>query len=473
MPNADVDLALAAPPDELVRRLSRLPEDQWFERKSARIEPRKLAETLVAMANADGGRVIVGLHNGVAEDVSSRLNDLLQTSKDHTEPAVWARWREVESETESGRAATLLLLDIEPSDRMHYTRDGRCFLRVGDENRRLTTHEQRELEYDKGSAKFETSRVAGASTDDLDGALLANYSRRIGSTDPFGVLEDRTLSRPPDQLTASAVLLFAERPQRYFPNAFVRVSRFKGTVREAGRQLNLIEDVRCEGPIPRVITAARDAIRRLQPKRWALTDMGEFGEVATVPEDAWLEGLVNAVVHRSYSLEGDHIHVDIFDNRIEIFSPGRFPHIVELADPTSIRRYARNPRIVRVCFDLKLCQEMGEGIRRIFGEMRRAMLQDPLYRQDMSGVTLTLASAPMNAELDRRFPRGIREIVQALRSNKRMSTADLVDVVGLSRPAVRARLDALRDAGIVEWYGKSPKDPRAYWYLTDEHTPPV
>jgi ATP-dependent DNA helicase RecG len=71
-----------------------------------------------------------------------------------------------------------------------------------------------------------------------------------------------------------------------------------------------------------------------------------------MPRDVWLEGLVNAVLHRSYSMAGDHVRVETFPNRIEIENPGRFPGLADPAAPLSISRYARNSRIVRVCSDL-------------------------------------------------------------------------------------------------------------------------
>jgi ATP-dependent DNA helicase RecG len=70
---------------------------------------------------------------------------------------------------------------------------------------------------------------------------------------------------------------------------------------------------------------AQKAISEHQPRRRALSGTGRFENVPLVPEDAWLEGVVNAAVHRSYSLAGDHIRVEIFDDRMEIESPGRSP----------------------------------------------------------------------------------------------------------------------------------------------------
>ncbi len=77
-----------------------------------------------------------------------------------------------------------------------------------------------------------------------------------------------------------------------------------------------------------------------------------------------MEGLVNAAIHRSYNIGGDHIPVDIFDDRIKVESPGPFPDLVDPRAPRDVTRFARNPRTARVCADLRFGQELGEGIRR-------------------------------------------------------------------------------------------------------------
>jgi ATP-dependent DNA helicase RecG len=227
----------------------------------------------------------------------------------------------------------------------------------------------------------------------------------------------------------------------------------------------LLTDVRCEGPIPALLLQAREEIFRHIPTRQALTATGRFEAVGLVPQDAWLEGLVNAVIHRSYSMMGDHIRVEIFDDRIEIESPGRFPGLVDPTDPLTITRFARNPRIARVCADLRFGQELGEGIRRMFEEMRLAGLADPVYRQTAGSVRLTLMSTPVDRHLEDRLPGGARSLVRHVREAGRLSTGELVELSGLSRPVVIRRLKGLQDAGILDWVGNSAHDPRAYWRL--------
>jgi ATP-dependent DNA helicase RecG len=203
----------------------------------------------------------------------------------------------------------------------------------------------------------------------------------------------------------------------------------------------------------------------VQPTRRALGREGRFEDVALVPEDAWLEGVVNAVVHRSYSLAGDHIRVEVFDDRIEITSPGRFPGIVDLRDPLSAPRFARNPRVARVCADLDFGQELGEGIRRIFEEMRLAGLEDPVYLQTEASVRLILSGEPMERQLDARLSPDARAVTAALRDSSRLSTGEVAELLGRSRPVAIRVLKSLESAEIVRWVGHSPKDPRAHWEL--------
>ena len=189
----------------------------------------------------------------------------------------------------------------------------------------------------------------------------------------------RNLLTRSGEITNAAYLVFGQRPQDVFPQAYVRVIRYLSAERGTGARFALEEgaDRRVEGPIPRCVVDATAIIDELLPRRRHLASSGRFEATPIVPRDAWLEGLVNALIHRSYSMAGDHIRVEIFPNRIEIESPGRFPGLPGPARPSQITRFARNPRIARVCADLRIGQELGEGIKRIFDEMRFAGLLNP------------------------------------------------------------------------------------------------
>lgn len=266
-------------------------------------------------------------------------------------------------------------------------------------------------------------------------------------------------------LTVGGLLLFGREPGRELPEAFVRVVRYRGRDRGTGARQQIAEDIRIEGAVPYQLMEARTVISEHQPRRRALSHEGRFESIPLVPEDAWLEGVVNAAVHRSYSLAGDHIRVEIFDDRMEIESPGRFPGLVDPSNPQDAPRVARNPRIARVCADQSFGQELGEGIRRMFEEMRLAGLGDPLYEQTQASVRLTLSGEPVNRELDARLPRGARAIMSALRDGGPLSTGEVAARIGVSRVTAKNRLDQLSEAGLIVWTGNSPRDPRASWSL--------
>src|SRR5262249_62288693 len=125
--------------------------------------------------------------------------------------------------------------------------------------------------------------------------------------------------------------------------------------------------------------------------------------------------------------------------RVERQPPARFPAPAAPANPLEISRFARNPRIARVCADLQIGQELGEGIKRIFEEMRRVGLTDPVYRQTGGSVRLVLTAVPrLDPRVARRLPQGSQKVLDALRGAQRpLSTGDIAEALDLSRPAAK------------------------------------
>lgn len=362
----------------------------------------------------------------------------------------------------------MLVLQVEASDRVHATHREEVYLRVGDETRKLSFVQRQELLYDKGQTHFEGTVTRGVEQNDLDPSLLRAYADAVAHPDPTRLLTARGLLDRYGSPTVGALLLFGEHPQTWLPQASVRVLRYRGRERGSGANQQLLADHRIDGPIPRQLAEARERIRELLPSRRALVGSGRFQQVGLIPEDAWLEGLVNAVVHRSYSVSGDHIRIEIFDDRVAIENPGRFPGLADPSDPLRVTRFARNPRVARVCSDLDFGQELGEGIRRMFEEMRLAGLASPAYRQTSGSTRLKLVSTPVDRALEERLPKGSRELVRLIREAGWVSTGELTAATRRSRPVVIRQLKALRTAGIVDWTGHGPKDPRAFWSLRVE-----
>lgn len=474
MPSNRASSALDAPVANRGKLLATVEEDQWFDRKSNRIKPAKLAESIAAFAHAEGGMVVVGISSGLVEgvdDVPTIVNDLRQASMDFLRPQVPVRVREVDCLNQHSLPDHLLVFEIEPSEFVHETVSGECFLRVGDENRRLSFSQRQELEFDRGMAAYEAQRLADRTFESLNPGLVESYRKAAGATqDARRLLAARGLLVGDFEPTVGCYLLFADQPQDLFPNAYVRVLRYLGNTRESGSRQALAADgdFRLEGPLPQQIHAAAELIDRQMPRRRALGADGLFDEQQIVPREAWLEALVNAVVHRSYSMGGDHVRFEIFDDRVEVTSPGLFPGLADLTRPLEAVRYARNPRIARVCFDLRITQELGEGIRRIFDEMRANGLADPVYEQGSGHVRVTLISrARIGERLMAQLPARGRDVLASLRGEGRaMRTGEVQSATGLSRPTVIKYLTLLQDAGLVEWSGANSSDKTATWRST-------
>ncbi|TAM66869.1 MAG: ATP-binding protein [Microbacteriaceae bacterium] len=178
-----IDVALASGSDALAGRLLELPESQWFDRKSARIEPRKLAETIVAFANADGGTIVVGLSGGKVEGVDSdpkRLNALMQANVDFTDPTVPTQSRLYECVRADGGSDHLLVIEVPPGRTVYATNRDEAYLRLGDESRKLSFAQRRELFYDKSQSSFE-SELTKLRVNDVDRALLDSYVMALGA----------------------------------------------------------------------------------------------------------------------------------------------------------------------------------------------------------------------------------------------------------------------------------------------------
>lgn len=474
MSSNEVDRALAAPAGAVGALILALDEDQWLERKSSRVAAKDLAVALIAFANAEGGVVVVGLHGGRVEGTEAdvaKTNDLRQAAMDYTVPPVPHRVERVSCLNDSGAEDSLLVFHVPPSESVHEMTNGDCYLRVGDESRKLTFTLRQELHFDRG-AQFDGTPVPGVTGADLDPTLVTQYRDAAGfaGTD-VQLLKNRGIVGADGMVTAAGYLLFSPNPTERFPSATIRVVRYRANDRGAGSRLNVDagHDERIEGPIPRQIERAAALVDEWQPKRTGLGSSGRFADIPVVPPDAWLEAIVNAVVHRSYNLAGDHIRVEIFPNRIEVASPGRFPGLADPTRPTEIDRYARNPRIARVCTDLRITREFGEGIRRMFEEMRLQGLADPVYTQGQASVRLALLGlSRIPDEVLGRLPRGAVGTLRAIRNaGTSLGTGEVQELTGLTRPTVIRHLNALRDESLVMWSGKSAKDPRATWAATE------
>lgn len=460
------------------------PEDHWFDRKSFRIKPEALADAMLGFANADGGALLIGVEQdgtivGIGGD-AGHLNTLLQAALQFTTPPVRHATGYIACTNAAGDRVDVLAIEVPPSDRVHRNRRDDVYLRVGDQNRKLGFDAVQELLYDKGQEQFDGTLATGALLSDLHSEAVSEFAAAIGlPDDPTRALRVRNLTVRRDERegpTWAAALLFGSAPQQFHPGAHIRVLRYEGTESRTGTRSNLTLDVRVEGPLPHQIYEA-EAIVQAQVRNIIRLDerTGRFAAVPEIPRLAWLEAVVNAVTHRSYLIQGDHIRVTLFDDRMEIESPGRLPGPVRV-DNIRHTRFSRNPRISRTLADLKVVQELNEGIKRMFDEMERAGLAEPLLQQTDGGFRVTLFNglsrddvvnpAGLVSLMMRGLPEWMRPVVAVLVEADRITVSEVAIVTGTSLPTARRQLRALQEAGWIERVASSAKDPSAFWRLS-------
>jgi ATP-dependent DNA helicase RecG len=399
-----------------MRDLSRLlsqPEGQYFECKSLWHGPAdqrqtrerrqvrdEIAEYVAAFANADGGTLVLGVEDDGTPSGHGYPNDavdhMLQTPARRLTPPQ----REGERVTWQGNE--LLLFDVPAAERAVMVH-GDGFPRRVDDTVVQESEEAINAIKARGRVEgVERDLAPGVGLDRLNEALIRRAQEGAGLThiEPADYLCERRLADYRDGrlvLTEGALLLFARQARDIdHPNAGVRIFRVEGTERRTGPRHNVRELPRVEGALPATIERAYEVIKGLIRRSTRLHDLF-FREMPEYPTFAWQEALVNGVAHRDYRSRGQCVEVWLFEDRLEVTSPGTLLPEVDLARLKRRERVhcSRNPRLVRVLADLALMREQGEGIPRIFEEMEQSWLRLPELRADEHSFTVTLHNQPI------------------------------------------------------------------------------
>lgn len=353
-----------------------------------------LAETLVSFANSDGGTIVVGadpsgrIQGGLTvEDVQ----DVLRLALAQGRPVVRTEWQQ--SAIEDG---AVVVIHVPRSSELHSLEDGRVLVRSGLQNRPLGGNQILHLAATKSSGDFEVEEVPEASLDDLDKNLIAEYrtnraerQRRPIAGDDVSMLVNAgalTESRTP---TVLGVLLFARNPQDFLPQCKLIFVRFAGTeMRGPGGLPGYARREEIAGPLPRLIEEAWQVM--WEEMRVAAVVKGLVREEkAEYPSFAVREALVNAVCHRDYRLSGRHIEIRMFDDRLEVLSPGGLPGYITV-DNIVEEHFSRNPRLVNGLFQWGFIEELGLGIDRMIEDMVNAGHSAPEFRDTSYSFTVTL-----------------------------------------------------------------------------------
>jgi ATP-dependent DNA helicase RecG len=359
----------------------------------------RLAATLVGMANANGGTVLLGIAprstqvQGVS-DPEKVIDRIFQAALLSDPPLVLP----VPLQYSVGGKPPLKVLSITvPRGLPHvYSLDGSYLGREGRQTNPISARRLRQLLIERGSIQFETRVVVDATIDDLDPSAVEAYleiiKARLKNTisiksdhDADILLRRGCLSLVEGRLrpTYAGLMLFGRYPQQWLPNATILAAHFPGITFS---DEYIKQDI--YGNLPDQLRQAevfiRDNLRRVVRLVGLIHQ-----ETMEYPFEAVRELLINAVAHRDYNIQGDNVHLHIFSDRLEVSSPGVLPGPVTL-DNLLEARFSRNAVIVQVLADLGFVERLGYGLDRVVTVMRQSSLRLPHFEEVAGCFKVTL-----------------------------------------------------------------------------------
>ncbi|WP_147434684.1 ATP-binding protein [Micromonospora musae] len=428
---------------------------------------RDIAETLVAFANSEGGQLFVGVEDdGTVTGVPHSANAIegLLAAPQTNVLAQTPLPSPLKSRIYHDGKLVLLFAVTKSTVAIHQTSDGRCLQRSDRESIPIATEIVHFERQEQRSRSYDRQYVDGADLDSLDIPLIRSLGEQVAP----GMSEEKVLQLLDladydgfhVRLRRAALLLFANDVQRWHPRCQVRILRVVGTEMRSGKEYNVSSDEIVRGNILTLLVRAWDAIRN-HLVQVRLERSGLFEERVMYPEDACREALINAVAHRDYSDEGRGVEVFVYDDRMEVRSPGSLLSTVSVQDLLRLSgaHESRNPFVARTLREARFMREVGEGMRRIFALMKANDLVDPELRAENDNFAITLHHESVFSETDQRWlaafdgfnlPVDEMKVLLLGRDGALFSTQQVFDALGLvDTEQYRALLSNLQLKGLV------------------------
>lgn len=381
--------------DQLMTILE-IEESHFIDLKSIDISPSSLTKTVAAFCNTSGGEIYIGINE--IETVAGKERSW---NGFPDQEAANAHIQVVEKMSPLGNHydAEFLASDEAPGVVLHltinktkdiaYSSGGKAYVRRSAQNLPVEGDAAIErLKFDKGIKSFEDEIANAAIADVTESATVQEFLRSVvpASLPEQWLAKQQVLSggRP----SVAGVLLYSDLPQAILPKrSAIKIIQYQ-TKYEGERDFLAFDPLTIEGPIYSLVYDSVDKCKEIIEK---IEKLGQNGlEPIKYPEEALHEVLTNAVLHRDYSIASD-VQVRIFDNRVEIESPGRLPGHVTVESITKTQ-FARNPKIVRLINKFKNPpnKDVGEGLRTTFEAMDKLRLKKPIIEERENSVLVIL-----------------------------------------------------------------------------------
>lgn len=475
--------------EELYEKLKKIQkmkcESQTLELKTAKDGcPKRLYDTLSSFSNQDdGGTIIFGIdekkdykETGVydAQDIQKKINEqCLQM-----QPVVRPLLTVVEKDGKFFVSAEIPGIDITERP-CYYQGRGRLkgsYTRIGDSDEPMTEYEV--YSYEAYRKKYqddirEVSRVTMAS---LDQTLLDEYINqlkkgkpRLAAVENQAIYELMSIKRN-NEVTLSATMMFSPYPQAYFPQlcivAVVVPGNEMGETGEAGERF--LDNQRIEGNIPDMLSEALQFVKRnMRVKSIIDAETGKREDRTDYPIMAVREAVINALVHRDYSIhtEGMPIQIIMYDDRLEIHNPGGIYGRIRIDQLGKVQPDTRNPVLASELEVLGITENRYSGIPTIRREMKKYNLREPEFSDERGSFIVKFYKMAANDEIETMEDDEIQNLLLFCKTPR--TRKEIAEYLGLSSItyAIQKYVMPLVEAGKIKMsIPEKPKSPKQLYY---------
>lgn len=417
----------------------------------------QIIKTIIGFCNQNGGKLIIGVtDNGEIEGVNIRdlehaLNSLEKAIFEATYPPIIPR-------IYSRRFEEKNVLEIEVSSGMskpYYRksegRDRGTYIRLGRSTLRATFELIQELEWQSSGLSFETLPQYQMNEEDLDLKKIRHFleiRKNGGKAEPNKeilraynlIVEEHSKTYP----TAAGLLLFGKNPQKLLSEAMIICSHFRGV---SGREA--LATVDCEGDLFNQFHQSEEFILSRLSRSYVIQS-AKRSESLEIPRIAIREALLNAIVHRNYHIKAP-TKIAIYENRIEIFSPGQFPGPLDINNLRAGITYLRNPVICKILREAGYVEKIGSGLITILDSYEKQNLADP---QLIEGENYVKCILP-RFEKQKQAMNDPDRILKLFEIYPEITLEQIQNILSVSRATATRRINELISAGKVIRIGKT------------------
>lgn len=436
-----------------------------------------LARTVIAFSNMAGGKILVGIEDKTGKVVGISEQEVLDfpdrisnTIYDSCTPAIIP-----EIYTVRVHDKNVLVVEIFPASSKPYFLKKRgkhkgAYIRVGATNKIADTEMLLELERQRRNIFLDEEIDYDLNEKDIDFARLQQdfegyTQRKLKEND---LLNLRLLKEQSGKLypTIGGMLICGK--ERYFEYSRIKCARFKGN-----DMAEFIDQKEFSGPLYQQVENTMKFAMVYIAKSGSIEGLQRI-DTYTVPLVAVREALVNAVVHRDYSISGSDIKFAIFDDRIEITSPGALPKALDVDDILSGRSEIRNRVIARFFKEINFIEQWGTGIGKILQVCREVGLRDPEFRESglFFKVTLYKDNRLENKNMNnsrissqKTSQKTSQKIIEFMKGNPAITIRELSLSIGLSDRGVKNHIYKLKNQGRIRRIGP---DRGGHWEVVEE-----